>query len=211
MSHLDLLQKYNEKVFIRMSIKKKVWTNIGALVMSVLVHFSLYKTLDYYGYIPKKFSVNGMGSLPMDYMDGTLVWYKGSPRVRSSGIHVVDENSVRHYFECKQVDWSRYPDAVPCSRDAFSTINGRFGRIWYFKKKEKLIWGEGESRLAVQIEIGDGRLYSFENFKAAALDAQGKEDIENIIINMVLHGMLFLFVLFFIVRKLILKIIKNDE
>lgn len=193
-----------------MSIKKKVWVSISVLVISVLVHFSIYKTLDYYGYIPKEFSVNSMVSMPMDYMDGTLVWYRGSPRVRPSGIHVVDGDSVRHYFECKQLDWTRYPDAVPCSRDAFRTINGHFGRIWYFKKKEKLIWGEGESRLAVQIEISDGRLYSFENFKAAALDAQGKEYIKDLIFKLFLHG-LFLLCIWLLIRKICFRIIKDDE
>lgn len=192
-----------------MGMKKKARANIGSLVITVLLHFAIYTALDYYGYIPKGFSINEITSLPVDYMDGTLVWYSGSARGRPGGIHVVDKSSARHYFECKRMDWSRFPDAVPCSKDAFSAISGHSGRVWYFKKNDKLIWGEGESLLAVQIEIDDGRLYSFENFKAAALDAQGREDIKDIIIKLFLHGLFFLFVLFFIVRKLILKKIKD--
>lgn len=182
-------------------------------LISFSIFFGLYLcalvAVDRLGYIPERFVIDQSSLLPKNYVSGVISWSPGMARVSSSGIYVVDGNNVRHRLDCLTLDWVAFPDAVPCTKNAFADINGKLARVWYLKSKQKLIWGEGEVRLVVQIKIDNGPFYSFDAFKKAAISAQKINNLKWVLFCIFINGVLISSVWFFVVRRINLKYIKG--
>lgn len=177
----------------------------AALALAALVYLAGYLAVDYANIFPDEFSFGEDSVLPATYMDGTLGWYGGNPRGEPSLLELRDGTGRRIGFRCMAFDDPAYADPIPCSADAMRGLAGRQARIWYQERYLHEMWG-GASRLAVQVLLADGRLYSFAGFRNAFLRSQARPKAVSYYLAAALsHGILVVVIWVVFTRRLFFR------